>query len=97
LLVAPYVLSDREFEVFVQTLESLKMPSGYASNARKQIRSKKFGALKSHDYHVLMQQLLRLALRGLLQPRAQTAVMRMCKVFCRICTKVYDPSEFQSL
>jgi hypothetical protein len=25
------------------------------------------------------------------------AVMRMCKVFRRICTKVYDPVEFQSL
>jgi hypothetical protein len=63
---APYVFSNREFEVFVQTLESLKMPSGYASNVGKHIRSKKFGALKSHDYHVLMQQLLPLALRGLL-------------------------------
>jgi hypothetical protein len=94
---APYVLSDREFEVFAQTLELLKMPSGYASNTGKHIRGKKFGALKSHDYHVLMQQLLPLALRGLLQPRARIVVMRMCKVFRRICTKVYDPSEFQSL
>jgi hypothetical protein len=28
----PYVLSKGDFEVFAQTLESLKMPSGYASN-----------------------------------------------------------------
>jgi hypothetical protein len=52
--VASYVLSDREFKVFAQTLESLKMPSGYASNVGKHIQSKKYGALKSHDYHVLM-------------------------------------------
>jgi hypothetical protein len=26
--MAPYVLSDREFEVFASTLESVKMPSG---------------------------------------------------------------------
>jgi hypothetical protein len=25
------------------------------------------------------------------------AVMRMCKEFYRICAKVYDPTEFQSL
>jgi hypothetical protein len=25
------------------------------------------------------------------------AIMRMCKVFCRLCTKVYNPAEFQSL
>ena len=95
--VAPYVLSDRDFDVFSRTLERLKMPSGYASNLGKHIRSKKYGALKSHDYHILMQQLLPLALRGLLQPRTRMAVMRMSKLFRRICRKVYDPSEFESL
>lgn len=95
--VAPYVLSDRDFDVFSWTLERLKMPSGYASNLGKHIRSKKYGALKSHDYHILMQQLLPLALRGLLQPRTRMAVMRMSKLFRRICRKVYDPSEFESL
>jgi hypothetical protein len=38
-----------------------------------------------------------LALHGLLKPGPRTAVMRMCKVFQRICTKVYDPAEFYSL
>jgi hypothetical protein len=52
---APYVLSDADFAVFARTLESLKMPSGYASNLGKHIRNKKYGGLKSHDYHVLMQ------------------------------------------
>jgi hypothetical protein len=52
---ASYVLTPTEFEVFAQTLESLKFPTGYSSNLGKHIRGKKFGALKSHDYHVLMQ------------------------------------------
>jgi hypothetical protein len=38
-----------------------------------------------------------LALRGLLSPGARMAVMRMCKIFRRICTKVYNPAEFESL
>jgi hypothetical protein len=38
-----------------------------------------------------------LALRRLLQPQLRMTVMRMCKVFCRICTKVYNPTDFQSL
>jgi hypothetical protein len=71
---ALYVLSDREFEVSASTLESVKMPSGYASNFGKHIRSKKYGALKSHDYHMLIQNLLPLAIRGLLQPTARVAV-----------------------
>jgi hypothetical protein len=63
----------------------------------KHIWKKKLGGLKSPDYHVLMQQVLPLALRGLMKPGPCLAVMRMCKVFRRICTKVYNPAEFDSL
>jgi hypothetical protein len=38
---------------------------------------KKFGGLKSHDYHVLMQQLLPLALRNVLALGPRLAVMLM--------------------
>jgi hypothetical protein len=96
-LHASYVLTPEEFEVFAQTIESLKMPTGYSSTLGKHIQGKKFGSLKSHDYHVLMQQILPLALRGLLIAGARMAVMRMCKVFRRICTKVYNPAEYESL
>jgi hypothetical protein len=44
-----------------------------------------------------MQQLLPLALRNLLAPGPRMAVMRMCKVFRRICAKVYNPADFTSL
>jgi hypothetical protein len=94
---APYVLTDEEFIIFANTIESLETLTGHSSNLGKHIRSKKFGGLKSHDYHALMQQLLPLALRGLLKPGPRMAVMRMCKVFRRICTKVYNPAEFKSL
>jgi hypothetical protein len=52
---APYVLTDEEFKLFSDTIEHLKTPSGHSSILGKHIRSKKFGRLKSHDYHVLMQ------------------------------------------
>jgi hypothetical protein len=44
-----------------------------------------------------MQQILPLTLRGLLKPGLRLAVMRMCKVFRRIYTKVYNPTDFESL
>jgi hypothetical protein len=65
-MAAPYVLSDGDFHVFARTMELLKTPSGYSSNVGKHIWSKKYGGLKSHDYYVLMQQFMPLALRGLL-------------------------------
>jgi hypothetical protein len=94
---APYVLTDKEFEVFANTLESLKTPSRYSSELGKHIKKRNFGTLKSHNYHVLMQQLMPLALRGLLKPGPCMAMIRMSKVFRRICTKVYNPVEFPSL
>ena len=94
---APYVLSETEFEKFAKCLEALKTPSGFAADIGKCMRKKIFGGLKSHDYHELMQQVLPLALRRLLQPRPRLAIMRMCKVFCRFCTKVYNPHDFAFL
>ena len=93
----PYVLSKTEFKKFAKCLEALKTPSRYTADLSKCIRKKIFGGLKSHDYHVLLQQVLPLALCGLLQPRPRLAIMRMCKVFRRFCTKVYNPHDFASL
>jgi hypothetical protein len=44
-----------------------------------------------------MHQILPLALRGLLDLRPQMAVMRISKVFQRICNKVWNPLEIESL
>ena len=94
---APYVLTSEEFDIFASTIESLRTPSGHVSNISPYIQKKNFGGLQSHDYHVLMQQILPLALRGLLQLGPRIAVMRISKVFRRICNKVWNPVEFQRL
>ena len=78
---APYVLTSEESNIFANVIESLKPPSGLVSNMAQYIRKKKFGGFKSHDYHVLMQQVMPLALRGLLQRGPRMAVMRICRVF----------------
>ena len=96
-LAAPYVLTTEEFDIFASTIESLKTPSGHISNISPYIQKKNFEGLNSHDYHVLMQQILPLVLRGLLQPGPRMAVMRIFKVFRRICNKVWNPFEFQGL
>ena len=53
-----------------ECLNSIKVPSGLSSNVREiiNVAEKKFLNLKSHDYHVLMMQLLLVALRGILPP-----------------------------
>ena len=65
---ASYALTIEDKEIFFQILSSIKVPSGYSSNIKGIINmaEKKFQNPKSHDCHVIMTQLLLVALRGLL-------------------------------
>ena len=92
-----YVLTPDEFDIFCTRLENLKVPTGYSSEIRKHIREKNFGALKSHDYHVLMQTLIPLALRGLMEKTTRLAIMRSCRVFRRLCCRTWDPAVANDL
>jgi hypothetical protein len=63
-----YALTKEEKEIFFECLSSIKVPSGFSSNIKGIINmaDKKFQNLKSHDCHVLMTQLLPVALRVIL-------------------------------
>ena len=65
---ASYALTKAEKEIFFKVLSSIKVLSGFSSNIKGIINTveKKFQNLKSHDYHMLMTQLLTVALRGIL-------------------------------
>ena len=65
---ASYALTKEEKETFFECLLSIKVPSGFSSNINGIVNmaEKKFQNLKSHDCHVIMTQLLPVALRGLL-------------------------------
>jgi hypothetical protein len=67
---ASYTLSREEKESMFECLNSIKVPYGFSSNVKGIINApeKKFLNLKSHDFHVLMTQLLPIALRGILPP-----------------------------
>ena len=73
-------------------MSSLKVLEGYCSKFRNLVFSselKLFG-LKSHDYHALMQQLLRMALRFVLLKHVRYTISRFCIFFNQLCTKVVD-------
>ncbi|XP_059627474.1 uncharacterized protein LOC132270307 [Cornus florida] len=72
----PHTLLKMEKRRFCERLQQLKLPDGYSSNIGKcvLIDECKILGLKSHDYHVLMQQLLPVALRGSLQKGSRNAI-----------------------
>ncbi|CAM8914329.1 unnamed protein product [Rhodiola kirilowii] len=57
----------------------------------------RLNGLKSHDCHTLMQQLLPIAIRGILSPKVRAVVQRLCIIFSSLCAKVIETSELEGL
>jgi len=68
LLATCYTLLKKEKTSFCECLKGVKVPQGYSSNVKSLVSMNdlKLIGLKSHDCHVLMQQLLPMAIRGIL-------------------------------
>ena len=77
----------------------MKVPQGYSSNIKSlvSVNDLKLVGLKSHDCHVLMQQLLPVAVRGILPEKVRVAISRLCFFFNAICRKVIDPKQLDDL
>jgi len=53
--------------------------------------------LKSHDCHVLMQDLLPMAIHGILPKNVRQVITRLCLFFNAICRKITDPTRLDDL
>src|SRR3954470_16043346 len=89
---ASYSLTKAEKEIFFEVLYSIKVSSGFSSNIKGIINmaEKKFQNLKSHDCHMIMTQLLPVALRGLLPENVRLAIVKLCAFLNAISQKVID-------
>ncbi|XP_059635253.1 uncharacterized protein LOC132277409 [Cornus florida] len=94
---APHTLKKEEKQLFCKRLQQLKLPDGYSSNIGTHISLDecKVVGLKSHDYHVLMQQLLPVALRGILPKAVRNAIFRLCAYFNEVCQRVIDRNSME--
>ncbi|XP_074264225.1 uncharacterized protein LOC141586784 [Silene latifolia] len=76
---ACFTLSRKEKKSVCEFLHGVKVPQGYSSNIKNLVSLKelKLVGLKSHDCHTLMQQLLPVALRGVLPNHVRGAITRL--------------------
>ena len=76
---ACYTMSTKEKKQFCHCLKNVKVPQGYSSNIKSlvSVNDLKLVGLKSHDCHVLMQQLLPVAVRGILPEKVRVAINRL--------------------
>ncbi|KAM3344423.1 hypothetical protein P3S68_024131 [Capsicum galapagoense] len=63
-----FALPKNKKVAFLKTLKNILVPDGYSSNIslRIDLDQKKIFGLKSHDSHILMQQLLPIVIRNVL-------------------------------
>lgn len=96
---ASFTMSKSEKQLFCKVLRDIKVPDGYSSNISRCVNSAegKIHGLKTHDCHVLMQQLMPIALRGILPDEVTSVLFDLSAYFRGICSKVLHVDELDRL
>ena len=84
---------------FLQVLKDVAVSDGYASNISRRVNMKecKISGLKSHDNHILMQQIFPIALRGSLPSHVTSHLIKLACFFREICFKTLTVSDIVTL
>nr|GEW57322.1 hypothetical protein [Tanacetum cinerariifolium] len=77
----------------------LEVPSGYSANIKNLVSMKdlKLLGMKSHDCHVLLTQMISIAIRGLMPPQVRQTITKLCLFFNMIHSKVLDHEKLEEL
>ncbi|XP_062111616.1 uncharacterized protein LOC133823056 isoform X1 [Humulus lupulus] len=86
---ACFTLSREEKKVVCKSFAEMKVPDGYSSNIRNLVsmRDLRLMGMKSHDCHMLMQQLLLIAIRSVLPKKVRDCLTNVCIFFNHSCEK----------
>lgn len=86
---ACYNLSKDELHRVCECFRGIKVPSNYSSNIKRLVhmKSRQLVGMKSHDCHVIITQLLPVAIRGAMEPGVREIVMKLCDFFDTISQK----------
>jgi len=93
------MMSTTKKKFFCHCLKNVKVPQGYSSNIKSLVSANnlKLVGLKSHDCHILMQQLLPVALGGILPDKVRVSITRLCFFLNEIYSKVINPQQLDDL
>jgi hypothetical protein len=78
----------------------VKVPSGYSMNVSRLIsllELKIAPSMKSHDYHILLMQMIVVGIRNVLPVNVREAIMNFCFFFNEIGQKVLSEEALESL
>ncbi|XP_015062702.1 uncharacterized protein LOC107008260 [Solanum pennellii] len=96
---ACYSLFADEKSKVCNFLKMIKVPNDYSSNISRWVKSedrKNYG-LKSHDSHILLEQMLPFAIRGVLPNNVYDAIFELSIFFRKLCSKTLRVDVFNQL
>jgi hypothetical protein len=96
---APYSMSPAEKKIFCKVLKGVKFPHGYAADIRHNVlvNEKKIIGLNSHGSHILLQDLLPLAVRRVLPKDVSAVLIRLSNFFRKLYSPVIRINDMQRL
>ncbi|XP_056688996.1 uncharacterized protein [Spinacia oleracea] len=93
-----YSMSTEEKERFLNVLLKIKVPDGYGSNLSSCVNMKQRKLINlCHDNHVLMQDILPVALRASKATKAIDLLARLSSFFKKLCSTTIDPDDLDGL
>ncbi|KAL4021062.1 hypothetical protein IC575_019851 [Cucumis melo] len=94
-----YTLTGSERIDFCKFLKSVKFPDGFVSNISRcvSVNDGKLWGLKTHDSHILLQQLIPIVVRAYLHKDVCTTVVELCNFFRDLCAKTIRVSDLNRL
>ena len=75
----------------------MRLPDGFGSNIGKKVNETNTNiiGLKSHDYHILMQRLLPIGVKGLLGKGVYTPIIELCMFFKQLCSRTLSVKDMK--
>ena len=100
LKLAMYNFTKQETIKVLEFLQSLKTPSSsQCANIGNlaDMQNKKLTGMKSHDCHIMLTQVLPIAIRNALPKDVRNTLIHLCDFFNKIWKKVIDPNKLDKL
>ena len=83
---------------FLKLMSQTRFPTGYvSSNIRIQIDNNSFRGLKTHEYHVIIKDILPIVVISSLEKGPRLEIIRLGLILKRMSLHVLDPSNLDNL
>lgn len=96
---AQFTMDKKQKEIFLKVLKEVKVPDGYSSNISRCVHmsERTIWGLKSHDSHILLQQLLAVAVRRTLPANVVKVFIELANFFRQLCSKTNTLEKLKEL